>query len=71
VRIQTYTSEWNVETVQRYAEVTDNTFGGAASTSEQPGFSIAIGWNEPHKIFKPYIAVQFWHWHIQAGWLWG
>jgi hypothetical protein len=37
--------------------------------TEQPSFGISIGWNEPDKLWKPFIAIHFWHWLLQIGWL--
>lgn len=36
---------------------------------DQPSFGLSIFWNEPAKWWKPAIAIYFWHWHVQVGWL--
>ena len=35
----------------------------------QPSFGLCIGWNEPKKLWKPFVVVDFWHWKVSIGWL--
>jgi len=35
----------------------------------QPEFGILIAWNEPKKLWKPWIAITCWHWSLRIGFL--
>lgn len=45
------------------------TMGGAQSFREQPGFGFGVGFNEPTKLWHPYLVLTLWHWVFQIGWL--
>lgn len=36
---------------------------------QQPGFGIELRWNDPVAWWKPFLAVRFWWWLLQIGWL--
>lgn len=42
--------------------------GDAMKLIRPPMLGISIGWNTTN-LLKPYIAVEFWHWLVQIGWL--
>lgn len=35
----------------------------------QPSFGISINWNDPKRILKPFFIIDFWHIHINIGFL--
>lgn len=52
-------------------EEIDISFGGdVMKLIRPPMFGISIGWNTTN-LLKPFVAVDFWHWLIQIGWLSG
>ena len=35
----------------------------------QPQFSIELGWNEPKKLWRPFLCIVVWRWALRVGWL--
>ena len=66
--MNTYKSEWEPSNIKGF----DNKFSvkpEIETISQQPTFGIAISWNEPFKPWKPFFIIDFWHWHLNIGWL--
>jgi len=47
-----------------------NTFCGTYGTEYQPSFGIEIAWNEPKRLWRPHVIINFWKIRVQFGWLW-
>jgi len=62
-------TQWPQETIDRCNKAGGSEFLGTFDNIYQPEFGIKIGWNEPKKLWKPFIVLSFWHYHIQVGWL--
>ena len=62
-------TQWTQETVDKCNETGGTDFLTTFDSCCQPEFGIKIGWNEPKRLWRPFVVIRFWHYHIQIGWL--
>lgn len=63
-------TEWPQDTIDRCNEAGgSNCLITFDKEIQQPEFGLKIGWNEPKKLWKPYIVLYICRYTIQLGWL--
>lgn len=41
----------------------------SGSGMEQPGFGVAVQWNHPRRLGRPFVTRFLWRWRLSIGWL--
>ncbi len=49
----------------------ENQFAAGGVVMAQPAFGWNLLWNNPKKLHKPCLTIEFWRFHISIGWMFG
>lgn len=72
LEVKVYKKEWNLEKIKEESELKKTVLWFSVHKEPieyQPSFGLQIGWNEPKKLWKPYIIIDLWNVRIDTGWL--